>query len=89
MKQNGATTVIVQPSPFTYGQRGHIIGAASDHGLATVFAFPIAARDGALIGYGPDYIHMNRRAPFYVAQILKGTRRLISRSSSPPRSSYS
>ena len=26
-----------------------------------------------MIAYGPDYIHMNRRAPFYVAQILKGT----------------
>jgi putative ABC transport system substrate-binding protein len=27
-----------------------------------------------LIAYGPDYIHMNRRAPFYVDRILKGTK---------------
>ncbi len=74
MKQNGATTVIVQPSPFTYQQRDRIIGSARAAGLATLFGFPIAARDGALVAYGPDYIHMNRRAPFYVAQILKGTK---------------
>ena len=66
-------TVIVQPSPFTYGQRTHIIDTASHNGLATLFGFPVAARDGALIAYGPDYIHMNRRAPFYVDRILKGT----------------
>jgi putative ABC transport system substrate-binding protein len=71
MKQNGATTVIVQPSPFTYRERAHIISAAN--GLATLFGFPIAARDGALIAYGPDYIHMNRSAPLYVDRILKGT----------------
>ena len=74
MKQNSATTVIVQPSPFTYQQRHHIIRTASDDGLATLFGFPIAARDGALIADGPDYIHMNRRAPFYVDRILKGTK---------------
>ena len=27
-----------------------------------------------MIAYGPDYIHMNRRAPFYVDRILKGTK---------------
>jgi putative ABC transport system substrate-binding protein len=74
MKQSGATTLIIQPSPFTYGQRGRLIDAAMNHGLATIFAFPVAAREGALIAYGPDYVHMYRRAPFYVDRVLKGTK---------------
>ena len=24
------------------------------------------------MAYGPDYLHINQRAPFYVSQILKG-----------------
>jgi putative tryptophan/tyrosine transport system substrate-binding protein len=74
LKLDGTTTIIVQPSPFTYRQRGHIIGAASDKDLATIFGFPAAARDGALMAYGPDYLQMNQRAPFYVSEILKGTK---------------
>jgi putative ABC transport system substrate-binding protein len=74
LKLDGATTIIVQPSPFTYRERSHIVGTASDNGLATIFGFPAAARDGALMAYGPDYLHMNQRAPFYVNQILKGTK---------------
>jgi len=54
MKLDGATTIIVQPSPFTYRERSHIIGTASDNGLGTIFGFPAAARDGALMAYGPD-----------------------------------
>ena len=26
------------------------------------------------MAYGPDYLQMNQRAPFYVNQILKGTK---------------
>jgi putative ABC transport system substrate-binding protein len=74
IKQDGATTIIVQPSPFTYRERRHIIDSASHNGLATIFGFPAAARDGALMAYGPDYLHMNQRAPLYVNQILKGTK---------------
>jgi putative ABC transport system substrate-binding protein len=74
MKLDGATMIIVQPSPFTYRERARIIESASRNGLATIFGFPAAARDGALIAYGPDYLRMNQRAPFYVNQILKGTK---------------
>ena len=72
IKEAGARTVVVQPSPFTYGQRGAIIASAAKNGLGTIFAFPVAAREGSLIAYGPDYLHMYRRAPLYVERLLKG-----------------
>jgi putative ABC transport system substrate-binding protein len=74
MKRDGAKIIIVQPSPFTYRERAGIVSSASQNDLATIFGFPAAAKDGALIAYGPDYLQMNRRAPFYVNQILKGTK---------------
>ena len=73
IKQSGSTTLVVQPSPLTYGQRGRIIASAMKNGLGTMFAFPVAAREGSLVAYGPDYLQMYRRAPFYVDRILKGT----------------
>ena len=66
--------LIVQPSPFTFGQREQIIPSAIRNGLGTIFAHPVAAREGSLIGYGPEYLHMYRRAPFYVDRILKGAK---------------
>ena len=74
MKKAGAATVIIQPSPFTYRQRVRIIESATNHGLATIFAFPPAARDGALIAYGPDYADLYRRAGAAVDRFLKGAK---------------
>jgi putative ABC transport system substrate-binding protein len=74
MKKGGALTVIIQPSPFTYRQRGRIIEFAMRQGLATIFAWPQAAGEGALIGYGPDYVQLYRRAATYVDRVLKGTK---------------
>lgn len=74
IKQRGSTAFIVQPSPFTYAERGQIIAAAIKYGLGTIFAFPAAAKEGSLVAYGPDYLHMHSRAPIYVDRILKGTR---------------
>jgi putative ABC transport system substrate-binding protein len=74
VKQAGARFVIVQPSPFTYTQRDKIIKSASENDLGTIFGFPVAAREGSLVAYGPDYVHMYRRAPLYVERVLKGTK---------------
>ena len=73
-KAVGTVALIVQPSPFTYQNRNRVIEATMKLGLPTIFAFPAAAREGALIAYGPDYLQMHGRAPFYVERILKGTR---------------
>lgn len=74
MKAEGAVTIIIQPSPFTFRQRHKIIESATNHGLGTIYPFPAAASDGAMIAFGPDYVHMYRRVGAYVDRILKGAR---------------
>jgi len=73
--KNGDTKVlIVQPSPFTYRHRSRIINSALRQGLGTIFAWPQTGREGALIGYGPDYAHLYREVGTYIVRILKGAK---------------
>src|SRR5262245_12262299 len=74
MKKSGAAALIVQPSPFTYRNRKVLIDLAVQHGVGTIWGWPTAAREGALIGYGPDYAELYRRAAYYVSRILKGAK---------------
>ena len=72
MRSNGTTIIIVQPSPFTYRHRNQIIEFVTNHGLAMICAWPPGPHEGALIGYGPDYSDIYRRAGSYILRILKG-----------------
>ena len=74
MKSEGAVTLVIQPSPFTFRQRHRLIDAAMKHGLGTIYPFPAAASDGAMIAFGPDYVHMYRRVGSYVNRIVNGAR---------------
>ena len=45
---------------------------ALDHRLPAIGNFTFWARDGLLMSYAPDWVHMWRRAAEYVDRILKG-----------------
>jgi ABC-type uncharacterized transport system substrate-binding protein len=72
MKNAGAVAIVVQPSPLTNRYRGRLIEWGMAHGLGMIMAWPVAAREGALIAYGPDYADMYRRVGSYVLRIIKG-----------------
>jgi putative ABC transport system substrate-binding protein len=73
VKSMNGTTLLVQPSPLTYRVREQIIAMATGSGIATIFAFPVAAREGALMAYGPDYVALYQKAALYVARVIAGT----------------
>jgi len=51
-----------------------IITAAERHKLPVVYPLGLYAKDGGLVGYGPDYHDMFRRSASYVDRILRGAK---------------
>jgi putative ABC transport system substrate-binding protein len=74
LKSGGVKVIIIQPSPFTYRHRNRLISSAQAQGLGTIFGWPQTGREGALIGYGPDYSYLYGEVGSYVVRILKGAK---------------
>jgi putative tryptophan/tyrosine transport system substrate-binding protein len=64
--------LIVTGSVWASLHRKLIITLAAQHKLPAVYNTGYYATDGGLIGYGPDYSDLCRRAAGYVDRILKG-----------------
>jgi putative ABC transport system substrate-binding protein len=66
--------LIVMPDTFNFIHRQTIIALVGRYRLPTIYYFPVFARDGGLISYGPDEIDMVQQAAGYVDRILKGAK---------------
>jgi len=64
--------IVALPDVYTVTHRLRIIDAAAKYRLPAVYGFRSVAKDGGLVSYGPDTTDPFRRAPTYVARILKG-----------------
>ena len=69
-----AHAVVVLSSPLIFGQRSHIAELAVNTRLPTISLFTLFPRSGGLMGYGPNFVDMWKRAPTYVDRILRGAK---------------
>jgi putative tryptophan/tyrosine transport system substrate-binding protein len=67
-----ALVVLTSGSAFVHVRR--IVELANKSKLPTIYGAKLAARAGALIGYGPDFIDQDRQAALFVDSILKGAK---------------
>jgi putative tryptophan/tyrosine transport system substrate-binding protein len=65
--------LVVMTDSFTGIHHGAIISAAARHKVPTTFDSASDAKEGALLGYGPNYVDLMRRGADYVDRILRGT----------------
>lgn len=72
LAEHGVKAVLVQPI-FT-GQQERIVGYAMAHRIAVISNYPVFAKAGGLLTFGPDDISQTRRAAYFVDRILRGAR---------------
>lgn len=73
MRATGVEAVAVAAAPEYIRDAKHIAALALQSRLPTIGSAVSMARDGFLIGYGPNRIAFRRRAAVFVASILNGT----------------
>jgi putative ABC transport system substrate-binding protein len=72
-KEGGAKGVYAWQGGFTYSFAPQISKNALALGLPSIFAFKESVIAGGLLGYGPNFTALARRASIYVDKILRGT----------------
>jgi putative ABC transport system substrate-binding protein len=66
--------LLVLPNPIIAFDSKKIYELAERHRLPAVYSYPIYARTGGLISYGPDPVPLFREAAGYVDKILRGAK---------------
>jgi putative tryptophan/tyrosine transport system substrate-binding protein len=66
--------VNVLGSPFLHGQRMRMIELAAKARLPAIYEWPITAREGGLMAYGPSLSAMSHQLATYVVRILNGAK---------------
>jgi putative tryptophan/tyrosine transport system substrate-binding protein len=64
--------LVLTPDIFLLVNRKQVMTLAERHKLPVVYWLGVYAKEGGLLGYGPDYHDQYRRAAGYVDRILKG-----------------
>jgi putative ABC transport system substrate-binding protein len=66
--------LVVTPDGFVLVHRAPIILLAARNNVPAVYWDNVFARDGGLLGYGPDRVDLFRRSASYVDRILRGAK---------------
>ncbi len=64
--------LVVTPDNFMLVHRASAISLAARNNVPAVYHYSVYAREGGLLGYGPDPVDIFRRSASYVDRILKG-----------------
>src|SRR6516165_10512431 len=72
MRAAHSEALVIISAPDFFRDAALLSGLALDAGLPTVCEWASMARDGCLIGYGPNWVALWRRPADYVARILRG-----------------
>jgi putative ABC transport system substrate-binding protein len=73
MRAAGAEALLIVSAPDFLRDAANLSRRALEIGLPTACEWASMARDGCLVGYGPNFAALWRRSAHYVASILRGT----------------
>lgn len=74
MSSDGIDALLVPTSTRFYREQAEIIAAAAAFRMPTMYEWGDMARNGGLIGYGPDLKELVRRCVSFIDRILKGAK---------------